>query len=659
MEIDNKAVNELRVLSSEMITKAKSGHTGVALDCMPILYSLYANVMAVNPEDSKNFNRDRFVLSSGHASSALYAILYAMNFGLTVDDLKNFRQLNSFTPGHPEVDHTNGVDCSTGPLGQGIANAVGMAIAEKKLSAEFNKDDCTLVNNNIYCLCGDGDLQEGVANEALSLAGNLKLDNFVLIYDRNKITIEGGIELSFSEDIKKRFKAIGFDVFCVKDGNNVDKITKKLKKATKSKRPSIVVVDTHIGFGTKYVDNCKIHGMPLSVEELDQLKLKLSVIKPDFELSTDVKQLFKQKIENAKERLDKRDISKQYKKTFPKEYKEFRARIEEKFYAKDIERIKKIKFENIATTRNLNFEVMQQMAKIVPSFFGGSADVAPSTMAYVQTEDFSAKNYGGSLLHYGVREHAMCAISNGLALYGGFLPYESCFLSFSDYLKPALRMSAMMGLRKVSVFSHDSFLSGEDGPTHQPIEQLGTLRSIPNLVTVRAYNATEILLAYCLLLQNKQPVALLIDKNKPEILTSDIEKCLKGGYAIQDARRADLTIVATGSDVSKAIKIADILKNKNITARVVSMPCFSLFENQTNTYKKSVLKDMPKVFLESSNDKIWYKMAEKTDLVLGVESFGTSAKPSDVAQYFGFTPDIVSEKIISWQKNLKKLKNNE
>lgn len=654
MEIDNKSVNQLRVLSAEMITNAKSGHTGIALGIAPILYSLYGNVIAVDPQDPKHFNRDRFVLSAGHGSAILYAVLHAMGYNITIDDLKNFRKIGSKTPGHPEVNITDGVDCSTGPLGQGVANAVGMAIAQKHISAKYNKPNCEIINNKIYCLCGDGCLMEGVAYEALSLAETFNLDNFVLIYDCNNITIEGNTSITFTEDIKARFLALGFNVILVKDGNNTDSITTALEKSKKSKKPTLIICKTTIGHGSEFAGHHKIHGMPLSSESLQKLKLSLSVIKPDFELSAEVKQNFAKKSEEAKQRLAERSNIEQYKKLYPKEYKELMSLYGKIDYSKEVEKLKKVKTSE-KMVRDINHQIVSELSKILPNFFGGSADVGPSTKAYVgNAKPFSKENYAGDLIHFGVREHAMCAISNGISLYGFEIPYQSCFLSFFDYLKPALRMSALMEQKVLLTCSHDNILTGQDGPTHQPIEQIPSLRAIPNIIVSRPYNKTELLASYIWFLQNQNPCVILTSKDIPEILETELDKALCGGYQLTNTRGAELTIVATGCDVTLALDVCKKLKQNGIVARIVSMPCISMFEKQKNAYKKNILKELPKVFLESSAEAYWYKMAEKTDLVLGLNNFGASGSPSEVQKYMKFDAESITQKILQWF-----LKNNE
>lgn len=652
--IDEKSIDELRVLANEMITNAKSGHPGIALGSAPILYSLFADVMAISPDDADNIFRDRFVMSAGHGSSLLYATLHAMGYHISKQDLMNFRKFGSKTPGHPEVDVTPGVDDSTGPLGQGVANAVGMAIAEKHFEAMFNQKDVKLFDGKVYCLVGDGCLMEGISYEALSLAGNLKLDNFVLIYDCNNITIEGKTDITFTDDIRLRFASIGFDVIDVKNGNSYKDISKALLRAKKAKAPTIVVVHTTIGFGTELAGNQKIHGTPLTEEMLDKLKINLFVNKPPFELSSEVKDNFDQKAKLAKQRLLERDKSKQYKAKYPKEYKEFRALFDEKFLDKAVDKIKRIKVDTTGTTRDINHLVMAEVANILPNFLGGSADVATSTKAFVQTDELCQKNYAGKLLHYGVREHAMAGISNGLALFGGILPYQSCFLSFVDYLKPALRMSALMSLRELLVLSHDSITAGEDGPTHQPIEQLPSLRLIPNTIVSRPYNLSEILATYTWLASYKKPVCMLVSKEKMQYADSDIEKAQKGGYCLKDCRKADCTIISTGADVARCLQASEILKQSGILCRVVSMPCVSVFEAQTKTYQKAVLKDLPKVFVEASAENCWYKFCGKDDMVIGVSSFGASGNANSVLQDKKMDAQNIAKQIANWHKSLCK-----
>ncbi|HAJ77800.1 MAG TPA: transketolase [Clostridiales bacterium] len=652
MKIDDICVNELRVLSNEMITNAKSGHPGIALGAAPIIYSLYANVLNASCKNEKFFNRDRFVLSAGHGSSVLYATLHAMGYNITNNDLKEFRKIGSKTPGHPEVGVTEGIDASTGPLGQGVSNAVGMAIAEKHFEAVFNKKNCKLFDSKVFCMVGDGCLMEGISYEALSLVGNLNLNNFVLIYDCNKITIEGKIDLTFSDDIDLRFRAIGFEVFKVEDGNSISEITKVLLKAKKSKKPSIVIVPTTIGYGTELEGNQKIHGSPLTDEMLEKLKQKLNVTKPSFEFSEKVLEHFKVKIKDAEERLNSKDKLSEYKKLYPNEYKLFRQLFEKNNFEKEIEKVKTISV-NGKTTREINFEVLNKFAEFLPSLFGGSADVATSTQAYVKSDNsFSKTCYSSKFMHYGVREHAMAGISNGLALFGGLLPYQSCFLAFYDYLKPALRMSALQNLRVLSIFSHDCLTAGQDGPTHQPIEQLPSLRMIPNTIVSRPYNSAEIIATYIWLLQNNKPVCMLVSKDKMDIQESEVADALMGGYIIKENKDAQITIVATGCDVDRCLKAEGILQKYGICARFVSMPCISIFEMQPKAYRKQVLKDLPTVFVEASAENIWYKFAKEDDLILNINKFGKSGSPDEVLKHFGLDTNGIVKKILSWIKSL-------
>lgn len=658
MTIKETAINELRVLSAEVITNAGSGHPGIALGAAPILYALYADVLDASPKEPNFFNRDRFVLSAGHGSSLLYSTLYAMGYNISTNDLKKFRSLGSKTPGHPEVDVTEGVDASTGPLGQGIANAVGMAVAQKHLSAKFNKPNCKIFDGKVFCLCGDGCLMEGISYEALSIAGNLKLDNFVLVYDCNKITIEGKTQITFDEDIKKRFQSMHFAVLEVKDGNNVENLTKKLLQAKKAKKPTVVIVNTQIGYGTELVGNQKIHGTPLSKEQLEKLKFSLGVIKPEFDFSPAVKEHFKQKQAEALHRFDAKNKLAEYQAKYPQDYKLLKSLFDEKTYQKAIAKLQKVKVVQNGSLREINHQILQLLDELLPNLFGGSADVATSTMAYVETaQDFNCKNYAGRLMRYGVREHAMVGISNGIALFGGLLPYQSCFFSFFDYLKPALRMSALMNLRELFVFSHDSITAGQDGPTHQPIEQLASLRLVPNTILYRPYNASELLAGYISLLQNKKPTCILVNKDKCSYFDSSVEDALKGGYVLVENKKAKFTIVSTGGDVARILKAVEILEKEKIFARVVSIPCVSVFEEQTKAYQNSVLKKLPKVFVESSNDNVWFKFMAQNDLLINLSSFGASANPAQVLKKFGLDETGIAKSIQSWQKSTKKQQN--
>lgn len=654
MTIEEKAVNELRVLSAEMITNANSGHPGIALGSAPILYSLYTNVMNTNPDEPQNIFRDRFVLSAGHGSAILYSVLHSIGYDITIDDLKNFRKINSKTPGHPENCLTPGIDCSTGPLGQGVANAVGMAIAEKYFEATFNKKDAKLFDSTIFCLSGEGCLMEGISYEALSLAGNLNLNNFVLIYDCNKVTIEGKLDIAFTENVDLRFKSIGFDVKKVKNGNDTKEITRVLLSAKKSKKPTIVIVPTTIGYGSELAGNEKVHGTPLTPELLQRLRENLNVSKPEFDLSSEVKEHFKEKSNDLKLRFVERNIEKEYKEKYPKEYRQLKALFDENNLFKAIDKIKKTNISSMGSTRDTNHQIMQEISKFFPNFFGGSADVATSTRAFIESKTaFSKNDYTSKYMHYGIREHAMGGISNGIALFGGLLPYQSCFLTFMDYLKPALRMSALMNLRIFSVFSHDSITAGQDGPTHQPIEQLTTLRLVPNTIVSRPYNASEILATYIWLLQNHKPVSMLVSKDKYDFIETNLEDTLCGGYVLNENRKAELTLIGTGSDVAKCLKTAEILSANGLNSRVVSMPSISIFESQPKAYQKSVLKDLPRVFVEASAENYWYKMANQDDLILNITEFGKSGSPTEVEKFMKFDANSIVKQILSWWKKLK------
>lgn len=646
MEVNNKCVNELRVLSIEMISKAGSGHPGIALSSAPILFALYSNILNYNYKDDNFFNRDRFVLSAGHGSAILYSILYAFKFNISKNDLKNFRSNKSELSGHPELS-VSGVDCATGPLGQGVSNAVGMAIAEKILQNKFNVNGTTVLNNKVFCLVGDGCLMEGISYEALSLAGNLNLNNLVLIYDRNKKTIEGSTDLTFTENIKLRFKSIGFNVFNVKNGNSVIEITKKLQLARLSKKPSIVICNTKIGYGSVYEDNEKSHGNPFSESQIEHLIKNLHVHKPDFDLSELVKQYCGDIAE--KKRREAEAFIENIKQT--EEYKNYC-----KFVNTDINTLLK-KLDTLELpinkgTRELNHELFQKIIKFVPNLIGGSADVCSSTKVFVaNSTDFSAENYGGINIHFGVREHAMAGICNGMALYG-LLPYCSCFLSFSDYLKPALRMSALMNLPVLYFFSHDSIFLGEDGPTHQPIEQISTLRSIPKCLVFRPYNSKEIIDAYKHYFKNKQATCILLNKQKQTEV--EFSKCCDNYNVVINKDDFVATIIATGFDVNLAMEVNKILEGKKNAIKVISVPCRDLLLNNLKAFQTKELNKKPVFIIEASNDLAWLQVCKKYGGdFFGISDFGISASGSIVADQLDFTAIKIAEKINDYLKQNK------
>lgn len=649
MKIIDKLKNELRVISCEMINRAKSGHTGVALGAAPVFEALYTEILDYNPQDDKNIFRDRFVNSAGHSSALMYSVLHAMGFKLTKNDLLKFRQLNSKTPGHPEFNVTPGVDCSTGPLGQGIANAVGMALAQKHFASNFNEEGFKLFDNKVYCFCGDGCLMEGVSYEALSLAGTLNLNNLVLIYDRNKITIEGSTDLTFEENIELRFKAVGFDILTVKEGNSVEHIVKALKVAKKSNKPMLVIVETAIGYGSKYAGDCTIHGKPLTDEELAKLKEDLGVLNKPFEFSKEVKEFCANKQQERVVKIEeKQKLLQEYKSAFPKKYALLQNYINLAFNEVVLKNLAKIDVKNDISTRDMNFNILNQIGKIVKNFVGGCADVNTSTKAYFDGEPYMAKNsFGARNIHFGVREHSMAAICNGMALFGGLNTFASTFFTFSDYLKPALRMSGLMNLPVLYIFTHDSFMIGEDGPTHQCIEQLWGIRAIPNITLFRCYNNQEILAAYTYYFKTKKPTVIVLSKHVGKTSSTSLKDAVHGGYIIsKEQTKLDVQIVATGMEVETALNVQNLLKEQNIGARIVSMPSANEFMKQTDNYKNKVLENGTKtVLIEAGNDFGWEVVLNKIDLYISLNDFGKSGKPQELKKYFGFDETTIVNKI--------------
>ena len=650
------AVNNLRVVAAEMITTANSGHPGIALGSAPILYSLYSNVMKYDPKNPNYFNRDRFVMSAGHGSSILYATLHLFGFDVSKNDLSRFRQLNSITPGHPEKSRTPGVDCSTGPLGQGIANAVGMAIAEKHLADTYNKQNMEIFNNHVYALCGEGCLMEGISYEALCLAGTLNLNNFTVIYDRNNISIEGDTKTSFNIDIEKYFESLGFKVYVVKDGNNdVKTISSYLNKCKKEDVPTAVICNTSIGFGSVVEGSEKSHGSPLKPEQLAQLKENLKITEEkSFEFNPDVRIEANKSIEENIKIINKEiALLEKYKNEYPEEYAELvatgilgddnkgasegtSAKICEEF----IEEFKKAKLDgNGKGGRDMSHECLQLLGQNIPNLFGGCADLAGSTKAfikdstYITSDDFTGKN-----IHFGIREHAMGAICNGMALCN-VLPFASTFMSFSNYMFPAMRMACLDKLPVLYIFSHDSFRVGEDGPTHQSIEQIVSMRSMPGLNVFRPFNMDEMKASFVFYMQNKLPTVISTGKDKITDYPSKVESALRGGYVISKEQKVcQAVIVATGYEVQTALEVQKLLLEENkIDVRVVSMPNMNEFEKQNRQYIASVIPaDTKKIVIEPASKNGWSKIVGKDALFITKDDFGASAKASDLLIEFGF-----------------------
>ncbi len=643
---DEKIISAIKALSIAEISKAKSGHPGIVLGAAPILYTLYSKHMMIDINDDKWINRDRFIMSAGHGSALLYATLYMSGFNLSIKDLKNFRQIDSNTPGHPETGITPGVDCSTGPLGQGIATAVGIAAAERYLSEKFNK----LLDYKTYVLCGEGDLMEGISYEACSLAGNLKLGNLIVLYDSNNVTLDGDAKKSFDEDILKRFDAMGWHTDMVADGNNpilIDMAISKAKRRTD--KPSFIEIKTIIGRDSLLQGTNKVHGSPLTKEDVRQLKDKLKL---DNDLFSNISNLRKEMANFIRIRVthDKKKWDTKYNaylNSCDDETKRFLESLrEDKRY--DITRLFKEKTFEDDGLRNINGIIMNEIANNYPAFLGGSADLSSSTKTYLNKfGDFSSTNYGGKNFWFGVREHAMGAFINGLAL-SGLRPFCSTFLAFSDYLKPSIRMASLMNLPSTFVFTHDSVMIGEDGPTHQPIEQLPMLRSIPNHYVYRPCDANEIIGSWQTILNNDKPSSIILSRSKCKNLdVTDQLSVKKGAYIIRKEKKKLFgIIIATGSEVSLALDIAEKLSNKGMEIRVVSMPCMELFEEQPNSYKEEILPIGYKTFVIERSSKFgWHKYVYSDKYIMGLDSFGYSGKSEDVLKKLKLDDESIYKRI--------------
>lgn len=645
--MDNKRIiNVIKALSLAQISKAKSGHPGIALGAAPILYTLYNNHMMIDVTKDGWVNRDRFVMSAGHGSALLYSVLYMAGFDLTVKDLKEFRQINSKTPGHPEFKRTPGVDCSTGLLGEGLATAVGMAASEKYLKKKFNG----LFDYKTYVLCSDGDLMQGVSYEACSLAGNLKLGNLIVLYDSNDVTSDGFLDKTFNEDILKRFDAMGWHTDYVADGNNsilIDMAISKAKSITD--RPSFIQIKTTIGKDSLLQGTNKVHAGPLTKEDVRQLKDKLKI---DKDLFSDISALRKEMSNFIRIRVsrDKKKWEEKYNaylNSCTDSTKRFLESLtEDKRY--DVTKLfKDIDFSS-DELRKVNGKIMNKIADNYPAFLGGSCDLSKSTFTYLENfEDFKANSYGGKNFNFGVREHAAAAFINGLAL-SGLRPFISTFLSFADYLKPSIRMSAMMNLQTTYVFTHDCVNLGEDGPTHQPIEELAMLRSIPNHYVYRPCDKNEIIGSWQTILNNDKSSSIVLSKMKCKNLeVTDPLSVKKGAYIVRKEKKKLFgIIIATGSEVSLAIDIAEKLSLKGMEIRVVSMPCMRLFEEQSKNYKEEILPIGYKTFVIERLSKFgWHKYVYNDKYIFGLDEFGYSGNSNDILSKLKLDDESIMKKI--------------
>ena len=654
MDISNLSIATIRSLGIDTINKANSGHPGMVLGSAPALYTLFNKELNIYNKEAEWINRDRFVLASGHASALLYSMLHLTGFDVTIDDLKNFRQLNSRTPGHPEIEMTHGVDASSGPLGQGIPMAAGMAIAEKFLASQYNKENFDIIDHYTYVLCGDGDMQEGVTYEAASLAGHLSLGKLTVLYDANKVTLDGPLSMSFSENVKKRYEACNWQVLEVKDGNDINEIHKAIKKGKKEQfKPTLIIVNTVIGFGSANQGTNKVHGAPLGKEDGKNAKLSYGFDHDEFYVPEEVYEDFKKKtIKRGKSKFNKwNKLFNEYKEQYPTEAKQLEDAIAGKYSLNIDELLKNYPVGHNDATRNTSLEVIQEVAKQNPTFLSGTADLASSTKTKIKDEDdFSVENYNGRNLVFGIREFAMVAIMNGMTLHKGVKVSAGGFLVFSDYFKAAVRMACLMKLPIILPLSHDSIAVGEDGPTHQPIEQFAMLRSIPNMHVIRPGDAVEMAAAWKLAIESTEnPTALILTRQNVETMeNSSVEGVSKGAYVIgKEENHLDAIIIASGSEVNLAMKAKKVLLEKGIDVRVVSMPCQEFFDQQDEQYKEAVLPNAmrKRLSVEMASSFGWHKYVGLDGITMSINEFGKSAPAQDVIQSYGFTVDGVVENI--------------
>ena len=649
MSVAKKSVDAVRILSAEAIQRANSGHPGICMGAAPIGYELFADFLNFSYKNPKWDNRDRFILSAGHGSMLLYSLLHLFGFNVTKEDLMNFRQLNSKTPGHPEYGKTDGVETSTGPLGQGIGNAVGFAVAEAHLAAMFNRPDYPVVDHYTYVLCGDGCLEEGLSYEACSFAGTQQLGKLILLYDKNDITIEGKINSTFSEDTATRFAAQGWQVIRVNDANNLAMLKAALTRAKSDlTRPSIIICQSVIGYGSPLADSADSHGAPLGEENLQKSKQFLGWTEQPFCVPADVKAHC---LKIAEDKLEKENAWNALFKKYQLDYPELAERYKKFMSGADhdlLDMSDLFNFNNTEATRASGGKILNILAQAMPNLMSGSADLAPSTKTELKGKGyFSPDNRAGCNIHFGIREHAMAAICNGIQLHGGLKIVCSTFFSFSDYMKGGIRMSALMDIPVIYVMTHDSIGVGEDGPTHQPVEQLISLRAIPNIKVFRPCDGKETAAAYASALTNNSPTVIVLSRqNLPQYRTSGVS-AITGGYILSDCEGTpDIILIGTGSEVELCTGAQEILAGEGIKARVVSMPCMEEFEKQTDEYKEHVLPSSVKarVCVEAASHFAWYKYAGDNGEIIAMRSFGTSAPADVLFKHFGYTKENVAEK---------------
>lgn len=637
-----KIANSIRGLAIDMIDNANSGHPGIALGATDIITNLYANHLKIDPKNDKWINRDRFILSAGHGSSMLYSTLYMAGFSLTLDDLKSFRKLDSITPGHPEYNVTPGVDMTTGPLGEGLATSVGIAIGETYINSLLPE----VIDFNTYVLCGDGDLMEGVSYEACSLAGHLKLKKLIVLYDSNDITLDGPKNDSFSENIEDRFTSMNWNYILVKDSSNYEELNSAINKAKNSDKPTIIEVKTTIGKYSSLEGTNKVHGSPLSKEDIEKIKEELNLKDAPFAVSNEAKEEFESLInercspliEDYNERVE----------VLPDDKIELLNRL---YNYKEPVKLSSIYYDipedMKEATRSASGKVLNVISEEYPFILGGSADVASSTKSEIKGSNYSSENRSGRTIHYGVRENAMASISNGLAL-TGLTSFASTFFTFSDFLKPGIRLSAMMDLPVIYLFSHDSISVGEDGSTHEPIEQLTSLRAVPNFDVYRPADSNEVIGSYKAILESRKPSAMILGRNNVRI-----EECTKssdvmlGAYAIKwEQSNLDAVIIATGEEVELALDVYQKLIELGYGIRLISMPCMERFERQDSNYRRDLIPSYAKTFvIEAGSSLSWYKYVKNDDYLFTIDKFGSSGSRKDVLNKYGFNKDDIANKI--------------
>jgi transketolase len=654
----NQLSNAIRFLSIDAVQKANSGHPGMPMGMADVATVLFKYHLRFNPKNPSWINRDRFILSAGHGSMLLYSLLYLSGYkSISIQDIKNFRKLNSICAGHPEYKKGTGIETTTGPLGQGLGNAVGMAIAEEIFKKKFGSN---VINNKTYVIASDGDLMEGISHEAMSLAGHLKLKNLIVFFDNNKISIDGSTSLSVSDNYKKRFESYGWS-FLEINGHNEKQISKAISKATRSNKPTLISCKTIIGFGSPNKSGkASSHGAPLGDEEIALVRKKLKWNIEPFKIPQNILDEWK-KIGAKGELLEKKWLE-----SINKKDSKIKSELEKMYINSDLSKLEKIiekekikYFESKPSlaTRQCSMATIESISSILPQLIGGSADLSGSNNTKTNNSKIiNSKNFNGNYIHYGVREHGMAAVMNGLSLYGGIIPYGGTFLIFSDYCKPSIRLSALMGLKVIYIFSHDSIGLGEDGPTHQPIEQLAGLRAIPNLNVFRPADINETLECWQIALESKNtPSAIVLSRQKVPYINPDNpkkNKCENGAYLINiTSHESNITLIASGTEVELALKVQDKLKENNIHSKVVSMPCMELFDKQSEKYKKDLLENNALIVtLEAGSIASWQKYTKNKGLNIGIDQFGESGPYKEVYDHFNLTEDKITSLI---QKKLR------